>query len=107
MEGYLGEKIINIEESEYALYTPQDWIMLWIERYGSIGGDHHKAWLLDQIARILRGTKVIIKIAEWNNHTETRFDLDDPPQEYWDWIKEMKFGEDGEDTYNYDFGIAP
>jgi len=108
IEGYLGETKLNIEETKYAFFTPQDWVMLWIEKYGDVSGDHYKAWLLDQLARILKGTKIIVKVAKWKNgHTEERFNLDDPPQKYWDWVKEMKAGEDGPETYDYDFGIAP
>ena len=28
-----------------------------ITRYGGIAGDHHKSWVLDQVVRILTGTK--------------------------------------------------
>ena len=108
MEGYLGETPVNISESEYSTYTREDWAMLWIEMYGYIDGNHHKNWLLDQVSRILKGTKVNLKIAKWDNGTENeRFDLEEPPKEYWDWVKKMKAGEDGEDTYGYEFGIAP
>lgn len=51
--------------------------ILW--RYSQIGGEHHKAWCLDQIARIL---------------------LD---EQYEDFIKE--YCENGE--YEWDCGIAP
>ena len=54
-----------------------------IERYGGIDGGHHKQWVLDQVARAL---------------------LDDG---YEDWVAEMKDGEDGSDTYDWDEGIAP
>jgi len=57
MEGYLGETILDIHKTEYAMYAPQDWVMLWIEMYGVIDGSHHKEWLLDQIARIIKGQK--------------------------------------------------
>ena len=29
MEGYLGETILDIHKTEYAMYAPQDWVMLW------------------------------------------------------------------------------
>ena len=108
MEGYLGETILDIHTTEYSLYSRSDFALMWIERYGGIDGDHHKTWVLDQVARILKGTKVIIKLAKWENgHEEERFVLDEPSVEYWEWVKEMKNGEDGENTYSYDFGIAP
>lgn len=54
-----------------------------IERYGGIDGDHHKTWVIDQVARSLLG--------------------DAYPQ----WVIDMKDGEDGPDTYNWDEGIPP
>lgn len=108
MEGYLGETILNISKTEYATYEQQDWAMLWIEMYSGTDGRHHKNWLIDQIARIIKGTKIIVKVAKWKNgHKEERFSLAEPPKQYWNWVEEMKDGEDGPNTYDYDFGIAP
>lgn len=108
MEGYLGETVLDIHKTKYVMYTNQDWAMMWIEMYGSIDGAHHKDWLLDQIARILKGTKVIIKVAKWNNgYEEERFILDEPTPEYHKWVEEICDGEDGPNTYSYDIGIAP
>jgi len=53
------------------------------ERYGGIDGDHHKTWVIDQVARVLLG--------------------DQYPQ----WVIDMKMGDDGPNTYDYDEGIAP
>lgn len=54
-----------------------------IERFGGIDGDHHKTWVIDQIARALLGN---------------RYDA---------WVVEMKSGEDGPDTYEWAVGIPP
>lgn len=54
-----------------------------IEEYGWVDGAHHKTWVIDQVARCLLG------------------------DEYEQWVKDMKAGEDGPDTYSYDEGIAP
>lgn len=90
------------------MYSPQDWVMLWIEKYGGIDGAHHKAWVLDHIVRILKGTKMIVKLAKWDNGQEKyRFELDEPTTEYNEWVKEMCDGEDGPDSYSYDTGITP
>lgn len=108
MEGYLGETVIDINESKYANYSRSDWAMLWIETCGGYDGGHHKTWVIDQTVRILKGTKVIVKLARWKNgQTEERFMLDSPSEEYLKWVEEMKSGEDGPDTYEYDCGIAP
>lgn len=54
-----------------------------IVSYGGIDGDHHKAWVLDQVTRALAG------------------------KDYKQLVKEAKAGEDGPDTYNWETGIAP
>lgn len=108
MESYLGEAIVDIKNTEYKDYDEKDWALLYVEMYSGIDGAHHKDWLLDQVARILNGTEIIIKIAKWDNgHTENRFNLGEPSQKYLDWVTELKDGEDGPDTYSYDTGVAP
>lgn len=52
-------------------------------RYGGIDGGHHKAWVIDQMVRAL--------IAD----------------DYDEWVREARAGEDGPDTYDWDEGIAP
>jgi hypothetical protein len=52
-------------------------------RYGWIDGGHHKAWVIDQVIRILAGDN------------------------YGTIVAESKAGEDGPDTYSWDVGIAP
>lgn len=54
-----------------------------IAQYGQIDGSDHKAWVLDQVARILNG------------------------KNYRSWVKAMKNDEDGPKTYDYDEGIPP
>ncbi len=60
-----------------------DEVMAMVEQYGQIDGDHNKAWVLDQIARTIKGKR------------------------YKAWVKAMRAGEDGPDTYGYEEGIAP
>jgi len=50
---------------------------------GSIDGDHHKMWVIDQAVRHLAGPFYDELIAAYNN------------------------GEDGPDTYEWDVGIPP
>lgn len=50
---------------------------------GSCDGDHHKAWLIDQVVRALTGGSYEAAIAEWQD------------------------GEDGPDTYEWETGIPP
>lgn len=52
-------------------------------RYGGIDGDHHKAWVIDQMVRAL---------------TENNYEQ---------WVSKTKEGEDGPETYGWNEGIAP
>jgi hypothetical protein len=52
-------------------------------RFGGIDGDHHKAWVIDQMVRELAGP------------------------DYERIVTEAKAGEDGPDTYEWNEGIAP
>jgi len=51
--------------------------------YGGTDGSHHKMWVIDQMVRVLTG------------------------ENYNDWVRKRKEGEDGPDTYEWDEGIAP
>jgi len=51
--------------------------------YGQTDGSHHKSWVIDQIVRLL---------------------TDD---EYDEWIKNYRKGEEGPETYSWNVGIAP
>ncbi len=52
-------------------------------QYGGIDGGHHKAWVIDQMLRLLTGPR------------------------YEEIIKDACDGEDGPNTYSWDEGIAP
>lgn len=100
MKGYLGEVVVD----RFKERSPSEWAVFWIYMYGQIDGDHHKTWCLDQVQRILLGTKVIVSEAAWENgRTEYRYRLDEPSTEYLKWVEEY---EDGA-MYKWDTGIAP
>lgn len=54
-----------------------------IASYGGIDGDHHKAWVIDQVTRALTGDG------------------------YEAFVADAKSGEDGPETYDWNVGIAP
>lgn len=54
-----------------------------IFQYGQIDGGHHKAWVIDQIVRILTGDK------------------------YKEWVKEYTYDEETGECYSWNKGIAP
>jgi|ETNvirnome_2_130_1030620.scaffolds.fasta_scaffold01032_2 hypothetical protein len=111
MAKYLGETVLeDLTGTPYENYGPKEWAMYWIS-WGQIDGAHHKLWVLDQVARVLKGTPIIVKLAKWEGGEENyRIYPDDPSQEYLDWVKEMKGDfdeENGHYEYDYDIGIAP
>jgi hypothetical protein len=57
----------------------------YIYKYGSIDGEHHKRWVLDQVVRALTGDEASYKA----------------------WVVEFCSGEEGPNTYEWDEGIAP
>jgi hypothetical protein len=52
-------------------------------QYGGIDGAHHKAWVIDQMVRVLAGDRYEALVAE------------------------AKAGDEGPDTYDWDEGIPP
>lgn len=78
---------------------------------GQIPGAHHKTWVLDQVARVLSGTPVIVSLARWGNgHSEYRFATGEPSQDYLNWVEEMRGGYNPatyDFEYDYDVGTAP
>jgi hypothetical protein len=111
MAKYLGQTPVVISEHpQYSKYTPSNWAMMFIGSYGQIDGDHHKSWVLDQVARILKGTPVIVETARWDDgQEEDRFWVSEVTSiEYNEW-REMMLGDivDGEHEYGYNEGVAP
>ena len=103
MEGYLGE----VDISDQFDISPTKGALMYVKMYGGIDGSHHKDWVLDQTARILLGTKVIVTRASWSNgQTELRYNLDEPTEAYNEWVKSVRYNKDGEDC-GYEIGIAP
>ena len=52
-------------------------------RYGQTDGDHHKAWVIDQMVRAMTGAN---------------YDM---------WVRHACYGADGPDTYDWDCGVPP
>lgn len=111
---YLGESEVDISMSPFSDYSKVDWSMYFIERYGGIDGSHHKSWVIDQIARVLKGTNPIIVLARWDRGDndlieEYMIRLGEPSQEYLDWVDSIKVWNEKEQAYEYDYdeGIAP
>lgn len=113
MAKFLGEKLLNQEEVEiFKNFSKSDWAMHFIEKWGQIEGQEHRGWVLDQVARILNGTPIIIKLASWEDgYTEYRVSTSEQvSEEYQKWCISM-LGEYDEKQgcyeYFYNEGIAP
>ena len=76
-KSYLGN--IDAEEAAERINGCLD--LIW--EVGQIEGDHHRAWVIDQITRFLTGNQ------------------------YENFVEQYCDGEDGPDTYGWDEGIAP
>lgn len=100
---FLGETIIDWKtHKDFCHYTPAGWALEYIEKYGGIDGEHHKAWVIDQVTRILKGGEIEVKVATFTDYPpEFRFEVI-ASQEYWKYRQEVK-----DDGYFYDEGIAP
>jgi len=106
LNGYLGTiDVESLDGTEFEGYGPAEWGLYFIMMYGGIDGDHHKTWVLDQVARCLLGTPVKVKLARWENgQQEYRCSTQKPPSDkYLKWVEDICEG--GE--YSYDEGIAP
>lgn len=98
---YLGEELVtDLTGTDYEGFTPTQWALEYIFRYGQIDGDHHKTWVLDQVARILCGTPVIVKKASWGTNSanvrlvEYRHDTaEEPSVKYEAWVASQTPGE--------------
>lgn len=74
-------KHVSAKSDERAAYA-----LSLIFQYGQIDGSHHKAWSLDQVARILAGEKYEDFISECRG----------------DWLED-----EGSFAYSWDEGVAP
>ena len=73
-------------------------------RYGGIDGDHHKAWVIDQMVRALTGCPM----ENWMDSFHGRIlKVQGESEEYKTLVAEAKDGEDGPETYSWNTGIAP
>ena len=70
-------------------------------------GDHHKAWMIDQIVRILTGCQAeTVALTDCNG---IAFDAEvlGANDEYFEFLRQYSNGEDGPHTYTWDVGIPP
>ena len=75
-------------------------------RYGGIDGDHHKAWVIDQMVRALTGCPMVPKrmVSDGKPYT---YDVQGESKAYAAFVAEARIGDDGPDTYEWWVGVAP
>ena len=104
MPKYLGQEPVDLKNHPvYGKFTQVDWAMLYITKYGATDGAHHKAWVIDQVAQILKGVEMTAVLAKWDDgQEEYRFDLSTTlTPEYVEWRAPL------EQEYGWDGGIPP
>lgn len=101
---YLGEFPIDPNETFLSKISRQQLALHFIFKYGQIDGGHHKAWVLDQVSRILNGAEILnCREAKWaDGYKELRFEIGSS-RAYEEWVERYK----NDDEYDYDEGIAP
>lgn len=76
-------------------------------RYGGTDGEHHKAWVIDQMVRSLTHCpKVKVSATDYKGNAYEYERLGES-QEYAQLIADACDGVDGPETYAWDCGIAP
>jgi hypothetical protein len=77
-------------------------------RYAGDEG-HHNAWVIDQMVRELTGCPMIKRESPFLNAQGQKHIVDSlgESEEYKEFVREAKDGEDGPDSYDWNEGIAP
>ena len=76
-------------------------------RFGGIDGDHHKAWVIDQMVRALTGCPEHEQhLTDVNGKQYVAHTLGES-EEYKKLVREACNGEYGPDSYDWDIGVPP
>ena len=76
-------------------------------RYGGTDGEHHKAWVIDQIVRSLTHCPKVKTSAIDYKGNAYEYDRLGESEEYTQLIADACDGVDGPETYSWDCGVAP
>ena len=76
-------------------------------RYGQIDGDHHKAWVIDQMVRALTDCPMVPVSSVDVKGNPYSWESQGESEEYKKLVADACDGEDGPETYEWDCGIAP
>lgn len=81
--------------------------LLFATKYGGIDGDHHKAWVIDQMVRALTGCPDINVVATDSRGKMYEYTKLGESDEYKKLVADTCNGTDGPNTYHWEEGIAP
>ena len=76
-------------------------------RYGGIDGDHHKAWVIDQMVRELTGCPTVVLTSHHGAEGTFAYEALGESDEYTEVVRNACEGSDGPETYSWNVGIAP
>lgn len=76
-------------------------------QYGGIDGDHHKAWVIDQMVRALLDCPIVEKKSLDCNGVPYTYKAQGESIQYVTWVKEARDGDEGPETYYWDIGTPP
>jgi hypothetical protein len=75
--------------------------------YGQIDGDHHKAWVIDQMVRALTGCPIVKKKAINFRDEEYEYECQGESDEYLQLIKIYCHDDEDPEAYSWDEGCPP
>lgn len=76
-------------------------------RFGGIGGDHHKAWVIDQMVRALTDCPwVQLEAVDYQGKPYTYMGMGES-ERYKAFVAFVRTGEDGPETYDWEVGTPP
>ena len=81
--------------------------IMYAVKYGGIDGDHHKAWVIDQMVRALTGSPDEHVVATDSRGKMYEYTTQGKSDAYKKLITDACMGEDGTPDYSWDEGIAP
>jgi hypothetical protein len=76
-------------------------------KYGGIDGDHHKAWVIDQMVRAMTGCPKVKGLGQDADGNSYAYEEQGESTEYRVLVAAACDGEDGPETYEWNTGCAP
>ena len=101
---------IRLQSTEIATSSREEEVQKALDiavQFGGIDGDHHKAWVIDQMVRALTGCPLIERQLTGYNGAPYTFFEQGKSEAYSKLVAQACDGEDGPQTYEWDEGCPP